>query len=75
MNRTHFEAVREKKQAVREAEAAGVVADSHAVRLAIMKRVHAGEITLEQAQAELARIKRGAAARGMRTRAQAFDEG
>jgi len=34
MNRTHFEAVREKKQAVREAEAAGVVADSHAVRLA-----------------------------------------
>ncbi len=54
------------------AEADGLVADSMEVRLAIMKRVHDGEITLEAAQAELAAIKRGAKKRGLVTRSQAF---
>lgn len=53
-------------------EAAGNVADSMNVRLALMERVHSGEITLEYAQAELRRIKRAAKQRGQITRNQAF---
>lgn len=64
-----------KREAVNTAQASGKVADSMEVRLALMARVHAGEITLEAAQAELARIKRGAKAAGMTTRAKAFREG
>ena len=64
-----------KRQAVKDAEAGGQVADSMEVRKALMARVHSGEITLEAAQAELARIKRGAKAAGMTTRARAFREG
>lgn len=62
----------ERKDALRKAEAAGQVADSMEARRSIMGRVHAGEITLEQAQAELAKIKRGAAKSGQLTRSQAF---
>ncbi len=62
-------AAREHKK-TREAE--GVVADSMEVRRALMIRVHAGEITLEAAQAELARIKRGAKKNGQITRNQAY---
>ncbi len=61
-----------RRQAVREAEAAGGVADSLEWRKAIMTRVHAGEITLEAAQAELKRVKRGAKAAGKVTRNQAY---
>jgi hypothetical protein len=64
-----------KRRAMKEAEAAGQVADSMEVRKALMARVHSGEITLEAAQVELARIKRGAKAAGMTTRARAFREG
>jgi hypothetical protein len=62
----------ERKDALRNAEAAGQVADSMDVRRAIMARFDRGEITLEQAQAEIAKIKRGAKAKGQITRAQAF---
>lgn len=57
---------------VKSAEASGRVADSMEVRMAIMARVHAGEITLQEGQAELQRIKRGAKAAGKVTRNQAF---
>ena len=57
-------------QASRESE--GAVADSMDVRLALIKRMDAGELTLEQVQAELARIKRGAKKAGKITRAQAY---
>lgn len=57
-------------QKAREEE--GAVADSMEVRKALMQRVHAGEITLEAAQAELKRIKRGAKKAGKITRAQAY---
>lgn len=67
--------VRRKRAAVRSAEASGQVADSMDVRKALMARVHAGEITLEAAQRELARIKRTAKASGMTTRASAFRNG
>jgi len=57
-------------QATREAE--GVVADSMDVRRALMIRVHAGEITLEEAQAQLKKIKNGAKRNGQITRNQAY---
>lgn len=63
---------RERRDAQKEAEAEGKVADSMEVRKALMDRVHKGEITLEAAQAELARIKRGAKKNGQITRNQAF---
>jgi hypothetical protein len=63
------------KDALRKAEAGGQVADSLEVRMALMQRVEKGEITLEAAQAELKRIKRGAKAAGKVTRSQAFRNG
>lgn len=75
MERTRFEASLEKHQAVRDAEAGGMVADSMDVRLALMERVRTGEITLREAQAQLEKIKSGAKKAGMVTRAQAFSRG
>ena len=47
-----------KRKAVKSAEKAGTVADSKEVRMAIMARVHSGEITLAQALIELTQIIR-----------------
>lgn len=74
-HRTRFEAAIDKKRAQKAAEAAGEVADSHSVRLAIMARVRSGEITLAQAQAELKQIQAKAQSIGKLTRAQAFSRG
>ena len=60
------------RQALQDAEDKGVVADSLTVRKELMERVHSGEITLEQAQKELARIKREAKRNGQVTRNQAY---
>jgi hypothetical protein len=57
---------------IRTQEAAGNVADSMDVRIAIVERIESGEITLEQGQRELAAIKRRAKATGKITRNQAF---
>lgn len=57
---------------IRTEEAAGNVADSMTVRIAIVERIKSGEITLEAGQKELARIKRSAKAAGKITRNQAF---
>lgn len=73
--RTRFEASIEKREAVKDAEAAGRVADSMTVRLALMARVHNGEITLADAQAQLKKIKAGAKKAGLVTRQQAFARG
>lgn len=75
MKRTRFDAATDKRRAMKAAEAAGVVADSMAVRKALMARVKAGEISLADAQAELKRIKRGAKAAGMTTRNRVYREG
>ena len=75
MSRTRFMASIEKRNAVKDAEAAGTIADNMAVRIALMDRVNCGEITLAQAQAELQKIKRGAKRAGKITRAQAFSRG
>lgn len=63
---------RDRRDAQKQAEAEGKVADSMEVRKALMQRFHDGEITLEQAQAELAKIKRNAKRNGQITRNQAF---
>jgi hypothetical protein len=75
MGRAGFWAALEKRRACDAAEASGQVADSGEVRLALMKRVHSGEITLEQAQAELKKIKRDAKKTGLLTRSQAYNQG
>lgn len=56
----------------KKAEADGRVADSMDVRLKLVERMNAGELTLEQVQAELKRIKREAKKNGQITRAQAY---
>lgn len=73
--RTRFDAAMDKRDALKTAEASGQVADNMDVRLALMARVHSGEITLAQAQAELKKIKSGAKRAGLVTRAQAFSRG
>lgn len=75
MGRTRFEASMDKRASLRECEGKGIVADSMDVRRALMERVHSGEITLEQAQSELKKIKKGAKKNGMITRTQAFNRG
>ena len=61
-----------KLKAVREDEAAGLVADSMQVRLALLARFHAGEITLDQVKIELAKIKRAAKKNGQITREKSY---
>ena len=63
---------RRKCAALRDAEAEGLVADSMEVRKALLERMHAGELTLDEVKAELARIKRQGRKSGMVTRAQAY---
>lgn len=72
IRRTRDQARREKREAIRVAEAAGDVADSIAVRQALIARVDRGEITLLEAQAELKRIQRGAKRAGKSTRSQVW---
>lgn len=68
----YFEAI-ERRRHINDREAEGKVADNMEVRMAIVARIHAGEITLEQGQAELRRIKRQAKAAGQITRDQAWN--
>lgn len=70
-----FDRARRKRAAVNSAESSGQVADNMEVRKELMRRVHAGEITLAHAQAELRRIQRNARKNGQVTRAQAFRHG
>ena len=57
---------------VKRAEADGLVSDSMAVRKALLERMHAGELTLDEVKAELERIKRQGRKAGLITRAQAY---
>ena len=56
-----------------EAEDRGEVVDSMDVRRALMAQVHNGEITLEQAQVQLKRIKASAKFSGKMTRSQVWN--
>ena len=75
MSRSDFEAVLDKRAEVKASEAAGEVADNMVVRRALMARVHAGEITLVEAQAQLKKIQSGAKQSGLVTRSEAFTRG
>ena len=73
MRRTRFEASLEKMRATDSADAEGKICDSNAIRLELMKRVRAGEITLIQAQNELKTIKQQGKREGKLTRAQVYN--
>lgn len=62
------------KDLQKDAEANAMVADSMDVRLRLMERVHAGEISLEQAQLELKKIKKEANSKGMYKRDDFYEE-
>lgn len=63
---------RRRVEAQKAAESEGRVADSMEVRLALIARMKAGELTLDEVQAELKRIQRAAKKSGKITRAQAY---
>jgi hypothetical protein len=65
----------QKNASVKAAEASGAVADSMDVRRHLIARMDAGEITFDQMQAELKRIKASAKRNGQLTRAQAYSRG
>lgn len=73
--RSRFWAMSDKRDAVEKAEKDGLIADSGEVRLALMQRVYNKEITLEQAQEELKKIKKNAKKNGLITKSQAFNRG
>lgn len=75
MRRTRFDAAIDKRDAVNSAEAAGQVADSLDVRMALVEQMNAGTKTLAEVQAELAAIKRNAKRNGKVTRSQAWSRG
>lgn len=64
--------VRTKFDAIKIAEKNGEVADSMEVRKALILRMEAGEITLDEVQKELKKIKRDAKKNGKVTRNQVF---
>lgn len=74
MKGDRFWAARDRRAAVNKADADGLVADSMEVRMALMQRVHDGEITLEQAQSELKKIKRDATKNGQSTRSRVWSQ-
>jgi hypothetical protein len=72
MSEDWFQKRRRKFAQMNSAETAGRVADSMAVRVELVRKMHAGEMTLEDVQAELKRIKRNAKKNGQITRDQAY---
>ena len=72
MREDWFTKRRRKLAQMNEAETAGRVADSMEVRLELVRKMHAGEMTLDDVQAELQRIKRNAKKNGQITRDQAY---
>jgi len=67
-----FDRMISRRHALANAEEAGLVADSTAVRDALVGKLERGEMTLDEVKAELERIKRTAKSKGMMTRAQAY---
>ncbi len=63
----------EKFADLRAAEEQGIVADDMDYRLSLVESVHNGDISLEDAQKELRKVKRDAKKNGKLTRNQAFN--
>lgn len=72
MKRTRSEAVHDKVAAVKAADESGEIADSMTVRLALIARVKAGEITLDEAKRQLALLRRTATKNGKTTRSRVW---
>ncbi|HFH2966646.1 TPA: hypothetical protein ACGJRJ_006009, partial [Pseudomonas aeruginosa] len=68
--RDWYEQRMDKRAALNAAEESGLVADSKEFRAELVARIYAGEITWEQAQEELRKVKRDARKNGKKTRAQ-----
>lgn len=62
----------DKRVAVQIAEEQGLIADSMEFRSSLLLRVQNEEITIEEALAELAKVKREAKRNGKKTRAQVW---
>lgn len=75
MRRTRFEASIDKMAHANECEAKGLVADSKEVRAELIRKLDSGELTLDEVQAELKKIKRNAKKNGQITREQAYRQG
>jgi hypothetical protein len=60
------------RDALNKAEEQGRIADSMEVRTALVAKMDSGEMTLEEVQAELKKIKRNAKKNGLVTRSQAY---
>ena len=60
----------DKRVALQIAEEQGIVADSSALRASLVAKIHAGEMTIDQVQAELRKVKREAKKNGLKTRDQ-----
>ncbi|PYD05927.1 hypothetical protein DND90_21550 [Pseudomonas syringae pv. maculicola] len=60
----------DKRVALQIAEEHGLVADSSALRAALVAKIHSGDMTIEQVQAELRKVKREAKKNGLKTRDQ-----
>ncbi|MBV4536880.1 hypothetical protein [Pseudomonas urmiensis] len=60
----------DKRVALQIAEEQGIVADSTEVRQALVARLESGEMTLEQVQDELRKVKRDAKKNGKKIRSQ-----
>jgi hypothetical protein len=69
---TTFERRLAQRAALNKAEAAGEVADSESIRIELVRKMDAGEMTLEEVQAELRRIQINAKRAGRKTRDQFF---
>lgn len=60
----------DKRVALQIAEEQGIVADSSELRASLVAKVHSGEMTIDQVQAELRKVKREAKKNGLKTREQ-----
>lgn len=60
----------DKRVALQIAEEQGLVADSSALRTSLVAKINSGEMTVEQAQGELRKVKREAKKNGLKTRDQ-----
>jgi hypothetical protein len=60
----------DKRVALKIAEEQGIVADSSELRASLVAKIHSGEMTIEQVQAELRKVKREAKKNGLQTREQ-----
>jgi hypothetical protein len=60
----------DKRVALNIAEEQGIAADSSELRASLVAKIHSGEMTIEQVQAELRKVKREAKKNGLKTREQ-----